>query len=135
MPDPLFKVSNHHSASCGQPPAVDGDASGNKYLSSEYARLLDQGLRMLRIPFGFDPQGEDDISSHLAKIVSEHRAMTAAINTRDADRAEQLAQAHTELFQTRLLQYLQQNDARAVDADTSIQASCRPGGRHVAGGR
>ena len=38
MPDPLFKVSNHHSASGGQPPAVDGDASDSYlgYFSNEY---------------------------------------------------------------------------------------------------
>ena len=26
MCEPLVKVSNHHTASCGEPPAVDGDA-------------------------------------------------------------------------------------------------------------
>jgi hypothetical protein len=38
MPDPLFKVSHHHGASCGQPPAVDGDASEayHGYFSNEY---------------------------------------------------------------------------------------------------
>jgi hypothetical protein len=28
---PLFRVSNHHAESCGEPPAVDGDAQG-KYV-------------------------------------------------------------------------------------------------------
>jgi len=28
---PLFSVSNHHTESCGEPPAIDGDAAG-KYL-------------------------------------------------------------------------------------------------------
>lgn len=38
MPDPLFKVSNHHAASCGQPPTVDGDASGayHGYFTNEH---------------------------------------------------------------------------------------------------
>jgi hypothetical protein len=27
MSDPLFKASNHHTASCGDPPAVDGDVA------------------------------------------------------------------------------------------------------------
>ncbi len=38
MPDPLFKVSNHHTASCGQPSTVDGDASGtyHGYFTNEY---------------------------------------------------------------------------------------------------
>ena len=28
MPEPLFKVSNRHAASCGGPPAVDADVPG-----------------------------------------------------------------------------------------------------------
>ena len=38
MPDPLFKVSNHHTESCGQPPTVDGDASDayHGYFANEY---------------------------------------------------------------------------------------------------
>ena len=28
MSNPLFKVSNHHTRSCGDPPAADGDAAG-----------------------------------------------------------------------------------------------------------
>ena len=38
MREPLFKVSNHHAAACGEPPAVDGDAAGTYfgYFMSEY---------------------------------------------------------------------------------------------------
>ena len=28
MREPLFKVSNHHTAACVEPPTVDGDAAG-----------------------------------------------------------------------------------------------------------
>ena len=38
MRAPLFKVSNHHTAACGEPPAVDGDAAGTYfgYFMNEY---------------------------------------------------------------------------------------------------
>lgn len=29
--EPLFKVSNHHAASCGVPPALDADDDAQKY--------------------------------------------------------------------------------------------------------
>ena len=91
-----------------------GAASGNRYISDVYARLLDQGMRMLRIPFAYDPQGDDGVDRHLAKIIREHRALAKAIRDGNADRAEKLAGGHTELFQSRLLQYLKQIDTRPV---------------------
>src|SRR5438128_1626094 len=38
MREPLFKVSNHHTAACGEPPAVDADAAGTYfgYFTNEY---------------------------------------------------------------------------------------------------
>lgn len=91
-----------------------GEASGNRYVGDVYARLLDQGMRMLRIPFAYDPQGDDGVGRHLTKIIKEHRAMTKAIRLGDGDRAERMASSHTELFQSRLMQYLRQIDTRVV---------------------
>ena len=36
--EPLFTVSNHHTAACGEPPDVDGDAAGTYvgYFANEY---------------------------------------------------------------------------------------------------
>ena len=38
MPEPLFKVSNQHTASCGEPPSVDADVLGkyHGYFSNEH---------------------------------------------------------------------------------------------------
>jgi hypothetical protein len=38
MREPFFTVSNHHTAGCGEPPAVDGDAAGTYvgYFANEY---------------------------------------------------------------------------------------------------
>jgi DNA-binding GntR family transcriptional regulator len=84
------------------------EASQNRYLAGHYVRLLDQGMRLLRIPFAYDPAG-DGAETHIAKIVEDHRRITAAIAARDADLADALGHAHAELFQSRLMMFLQQN--------------------------
>ena len=91
-----------------------GEASGNRYVSDVYARLLDQGMRMLRIPFAYDPRGDDGVGRHLTRIIKEHRALAKAIRAGDGERAETMAGNHTELFQSRLMQYLKQIDTRSV---------------------
>lgn len=83
-------------------------AAHNRYLAGHYVRLLDQGMRLLRIPFAYDPAG-DGAEAHITKIVADHRSITAAVEGRDADRADALGHAHAELFQSRLMTYLQQN--------------------------
>jgi len=88
--------------------ATVAEAAHNRYLAGHYVRLLDQGMRLLRIPFAYDPAG-DGAEAHIAKIVADHRSITAAIDGRDADRADALGHAHAELFQSRLMMYLQQN--------------------------
>ncbi len=87
--------------------AAIGDASHNHYLAAQYKGLLDQGMRMLRIPFAYDPCADDGLDKHLKKIISEHRGITECIQTRDAAGAERSAHEHSRLFQSRCLQYLQ----------------------------
>ena len=87
--------------------AAIGDASHNHYLTSQYKNLLDQGMRMLRIPFAYDPSSDDGLGQHLKKIIGEHRSITQCIENKDAQTAERCAHDHTKLFQSRCLQYLQ----------------------------
>ncbi len=107
-----------------------GAAAHNPFLSAHYARLLDEGMRLLRIPFAYEPPeavaqaatraasrdraASDNAANHIAKITAEHRAITKAIVERDADLAETLAHTHTELFRGRFLQYLRQNFATEI---------------------
>ncbi len=83
-------------------------AAQNRYLAGHYVRLLDQGMRLLRIPFAYDPAG-DGADAHIARIIADHRAIVEAIAARDADRADALGHAHAALFQSRLMMFLQQN--------------------------
>ena len=103
------------------------EAAGNPYLARQYGHLLDQGMRLLRIPFAFDPNGGPNGGSdggggegrarHVEKIVHEHRAIVEAIAAGDFERADTLAHAHTELFKSRFLQYLGQNLAADMKLD------------------
>lgn len=65
-------------------------AGGNRYFTDLFARLLDDGLRILRLYYS----SFDDALPH--EYVDEHDAMIAAIEAHDADRAEQLAAAHAD---------------------------------------
>ena len=93
--------------------AAVAEAAHNRYLAAHYVRLLNQGMRLLRIPFAYDPAG-DGADAHIAKIVEDHRKITDAIASRDADRADALGHAHAMLFQSRLMMFLQQNLASGV---------------------
>jgi len=93
--------------------AAVAEAAHNRYLAAHYVRLLNQGMRLLRIPFAYDPAG-DGADAHIAKIVEDHRRITDAIASRDADRADALGHAHAMLFQSRLMVFLQQNLASGV---------------------
>ena len=86
--------------------AAIGDASHNPYLASQYKNLLDQGMRLLRIPFAYDPSSDDGLDKHLERIIVEHRTITQCIENKDAQNAERQAHDHTKLFQSRCLQYL-----------------------------
>ena len=102
--------------------AAIGDASHNHYLSAQYKSLLDQGMRMLRIPFAYDPASDDGLGEHLKKIISEHRSITRCIESRDAVEAERLANQHTRLFQSRFLQYLQEIGTSNIQVDTDLES-------------
>jgi len=91
-----------------------GEAAHNSFLSEPYERLLSHALRLLRIPFAYDPAGEAESKRHVAKIVAEHREILEAIRRRDAERAEVLAASHAELFRSRLILFMQQNAADAI---------------------
>lgn len=97
-------------------------ASHNRYLADHYTRLLDEGMRMLSVPFAYDPDPSDSLSAHTYKVDGEHREMVNAIRNRDVERAEQLGSEHAELFRSRFIAYLEQNllDQMRID-DLTLQ--------------
>ncbi len=99
-----------------------GEAAHNRYIADLYRRLLDEGMRILRIPFAYDPAEDNGVQRHRHRIVEEHRDIVDAIAAQDMARAEALAHAHAELFRVRFLQYLEQNLATQIGsaADAKI---------------
>jgi len=85
------------------------EASHNRYLADSYTRLLDEGMRMLSVPFGYDPERGDSAQVHTARVADEHLEMVDAIRSGDAARAEALAASHAELFRARFIVYFEQN--------------------------
>ncbi len=86
-------------------------ACRNPYFDESYRRLLDEGLRLMRIPFAYNPVNDAySRAGHIDKIVAEHGAIIAAIDAQDAEAADRLAQSHGVLFRDRLRAYLEQND-------------------------
>ena len=82
-----------------------GAGSGNALVAKHYAQLLALGLRLSRISLAYEGT-ETRRDQHIATIIEEHRVMTGHIVAGDADRAEELARSHTELFRKRVLEYM-----------------------------
>jgi DNA-binding GntR family transcriptional regulator len=81
-------------------------AGKNPYLIGFYERLLDQGRRMLHMHFEFlerTPGSE--------MLTGEHDEMLAAIAARDADRADELAHAHTRQFRDNFVRFMSETYA------------------------
>jgi DNA-binding GntR family transcriptional regulator len=81
-------------------------AGKNPYLIAFYERLLDQGRRMLHMHFEFL---ERTPGSQM--LTGEHDEMLAAIAARDADRADELAHAHTRQFRDNFMHFMSENYA------------------------
>lgn len=101
------------------------DACHNRYLAEGYTRLLDQGMRMLSVPFAYDPGPGDSASAHAQRVEDEHREMVEAIRARDAGRAEALGAAHAELFRSRFIAYLEQNLLDQMPLDDGTRPASR----------
>ncbi len=79
-------------------------AGRNTYLSNFYERLLNQGRRMLHLHFEFVEKSEEAVL-----LTDEHDDMLDAIRRKDARRADELAHAHTRLFQDNFVEFLRHN--------------------------
>lgn len=70
--------------------AAIGAAGGNPYFQSLFLRLLDEGRRILRLYYSSFDAG---LPVH---IVTEHEDIIAAIEARDIEACDRLAQAHAD---------------------------------------
>lgn len=85
------------------------EAGGNIYFTQLFARLLDEGRRVLRLYYhSFD----DDLPR---QYVDEHSDMVAAIEAGDADRADQLAAAHAAQIVRQIQAYMARDTTSGID--------------------
>nr|WP_246801095.1 GntR family transcriptional regulator [Mesorhizobium amorphae] len=82
-----------------------GVASGNALVAKHYAQLLALGLRLSRISLAYEGT-ETRRDQHIETIIEEHRIITGHIVSGDANAADEIARAHTELFRKRVLGYM-----------------------------
>ena len=79
-------------------------AGRNPYLAAFYERLLNQGRRMLHLHFEYLERTNDGYL-----LTDEHGLMLEAITHRNAERADEIAHAHTRQFQANFVSFLREN--------------------------
>ncbi|MCC7320921.1 MAG: GntR family transcriptional regulator [Rubellimicrobium sp.] len=79
-------------------------AGGNRYFTDLFARLLDEGLRILRLYYS---SFNDDLPR---QYVQEHDAMIAAIAARDLALADRLAAAHADQIVRQIRAFITADD-------------------------
>jgi DNA-binding GntR family transcriptional regulator len=111
-------AKNNHSDAMGEANKdfhmIIGQACGNRYFESLYSSLLAVSLRLARTAFAYAPQTAGAYQGYYREVVRQHDAMIQAIEEKNADKAESLARAHTELFRDRINRYLNSNLAGNV---------------------
>ena len=81
--EPLFRVSNHHTAACGEPPALDGDAAGTYfgYFANEHG---EQAIYSYDTKTGEATLRMGDAGWHDAYRVKDGRAEGLLLGTTEA---------------------------------------------------
>jgi DNA-binding GntR family transcriptional regulator len=97
----------------------------NLYLAKTYRELLDEGMRLSRLGLVYETSSVSRRAAHLQGIVDDHREMIEAIEQHDADRAERIAQAHTQRFQDRITDYLQASGQDSINVTLSADAKMK----------
>ncbi len=88
-------------------------ASDNRYLTDQVARLMDEGRRFLRLYFrSFDDTMPPSLNE-------EHYQIIDAIEAQDADLAEKLAREHTNQVSARFLSYMSRRRTSGISVTAS----------------
>lgn len=102
-------------------------AGRNPYFTSLYARLLDEGMRMLHLHFKFRAETQEPRPDLLT---AEHTAMVQAVEDGDPGLAERLGHEHAAGFSDRFIRYMRQNFAADIDLATSTKRALQEVSRH-----
>ena len=91
------------------------EAGGNHYFTQLFARLLDEGRRVLRLYY----QSFDDALPR--QYVDEHSEMVAAIEAGDADKADALGARHAAQIVQQIQSYIARDTASHIDLGETIR--------------
>lgn len=81
-------------------------AADSEFLERAYHDVLVESLRLSRQCFATGEDSQENRTSHVARIIADHRALYAAIDQRDADETDRIAESHSALFRERLARQL-----------------------------
>ncbi|QPC44138.1 GntR family transcriptional regulator [Kaustia mangrovi] len=95
------------------------ESSHNHYLIEAYSALILQGIRMMRIQYGYQPIGAISITDYLTELTERHARLVAAIEDRDLDGAEEAARAMHKGLADRLSVYFQENLTEGISLSSA----------------
>jgi DNA-binding GntR family transcriptional regulator len=81
-------------------------AADSSFLERTYSDLQLEAMRLSRQCFEVGDSTTDQFEAHIAQIVTDHRDLVHAIETRDADAADAIACRHSDLFRDRVAHQL-----------------------------
>jgi DNA-binding GntR family transcriptional regulator len=93
---------------------VIADACGNRFLAADCRAAESRTVRLARAAFG-SARSLVDHAEHFRSSVEQHEAIIEAIRNGDADRADQLARVHCEVFRQRMAIFIAASAAGELD--------------------
>ena len=105
---------------------VTAEACCNKYVREFYEDLMSTGLRLARSAFGSALEDPEFIEGYYGKVVKEHDAIIEAMQRRDADAAERLGRAHTQLFRSRIVRAIETGHVEGLDLSEATKEVAVP---------
>lgn len=95
------------------------EAGHNSYLTQSCDQLMTIGHRMLHLPYAYDPGAGERVGVFVARVLTRHSVLAAAIAKGDQKSAEECARMLTADLVLRLRSYLEENLTAAVRIDTA----------------
>ncbi len=103
--------------------AAIAEACGNSAIERFYKYNLTLNLRITRLAMTREHFSQETAySSHIGNILREHRQILAAIERKDADAAERLAQSHVDLARQTVIETLVQSITPSMNLNLSESA-------------
>ena len=108
---------------------IIGRAADNPFVQTWNESLLNASVRLARLCFAHAPLQGDTYIQYYEEADAQHRSMLKAIEKRDADKAEDIARLHTDVFRDRLARYIAETRSREVAVSSTKEGRQVPAGQ------